>query len=245
MPTYEAQQLHAHIKDFEEQLLQLRAQSAPKKRFSFARKPAPAPSQKGEARKNERHEPGSQAPAQGQGSCKPERSQSGRDTSVEGASKAQQHVRTSLASAYGSGSSRQASGSKGGEHSSTPAALSAAPLPASSNRYGSDQYAQHVDGAASLLLGYSPPLTLESAVQVPSAEVSLRYEALGVCRCISTRMHKRTVHTLEGDGRSMVIRSLTSHTVCVRGRLEALRMCDLVDCTAIKRPSTWLSLCRG
>ena len=43
LPTYEAQQLHACMKSLKEELTQLRAQSAPKKRFSFARKPAPAP----------------------------------------------------------------------------------------------------------------------------------------------------------------------------------------------------------
>ena len=172
MPTYEAQQLHAHVKGFKEQLLQLRAQSAPKKRFSFARKPAPAPPQRGETCENERDEPGSQAQAQGHGPCRPKRSQSGRETSVQGASKAQQHDRKPLASAYGTDSSRQVSGSKGGEHSSTPAALSAASLPVNSNRYGSDQYAQQyaqqyahrVDEAAGLLLHYTLHLPLISAV---------------------------------------------------------------------------------
>ena len=41
LPTYEAQQLQACIKGLREDLLQLRAQCEPKKRFSFARKAAP------------------------------------------------------------------------------------------------------------------------------------------------------------------------------------------------------------
>lgn len=42
LATYEAQQLHASIKGFKEELLQMRAQGAPRKRFSFARRPSPA-----------------------------------------------------------------------------------------------------------------------------------------------------------------------------------------------------------
>ena len=68
LPMYEAQQLHAHIKGFKEQLLQLRAQGAPKKRFSFARKPAHAKAVGGELGK-----PGAAAP--GSKACKEEAAQ--------------------------------------------------------------------------------------------------------------------------------------------------------------------------
>ncbi len=61
LPTYEAQQLHAHVKGFKEQLAQLRAQGAPKKRFSFARKPAPAKVVGGELGKPDAAAPGSKA----------------------------------------------------------------------------------------------------------------------------------------------------------------------------------------
>ena len=42
VPSYKALQLHAHIKGFKEQQLELRAQSAPKESFGFTRKPAPS-----------------------------------------------------------------------------------------------------------------------------------------------------------------------------------------------------------
>ena len=47
LPTYEAQQLQACIKGLREDLLRLRAQCEPKKRFSFARKAALAQAEPG------------------------------------------------------------------------------------------------------------------------------------------------------------------------------------------------------
>ena len=56
------------------------------------------------------------------------------------------------------------------------------------------------------------------------------------CRCISGRMHETIEHVLEADGGPMVIRDLTSCTLCIRGRVEALRMHGLKDCKVIAGP---------
>jgi len=49
-------------------------------------------------------------------------------------------------------------------------------------------------------------------------------------------MHETIEHVLGADGGPMVIRDLTSCTVYIRGRMEALRMHGLKDCTVIAGP---------
>ncbi|CAL5224681.1 g7405 [Coccomyxa viridis] len=160
LPTYEAQQLHAHVKGFKEQLLELRAQGAPKRRFSFARKPAPTETAGAE-------------------SGKPDASAAGSKACVEEG--AQKSIRNAPDSAISLESSREMS-----------------------------------------------EKTRSSAVAANTADDSTR--------CISERMHETIQHALEGDGGPLVIRDLTFCTVCIRGRVEALRMRNLNDCTVIAGP---------
>ena len=56
------------------------------------------------------------------------------------------------------------------------------------------------------------------------------------CRGISGRAHETIQHILEEQGGPMVIRDMTSCTIHVRGRIEALRMHSLRDCTVIAGP---------
>ena len=56
------------------------------------------------------------------------------------------------------------------------------------------------------------------------------------CRCISGRSHERIEDTLDEKGGPLVISDLTSCTVCIGGRSDALRMHALRDCTVIVGP---------
>ena len=49
-------------------------------------------------------------------------------------------------------------------------------------------------------------------------------------------MHETIQHNVEGEGGPLVVRDLTSCTVCIRGRIEALRMHGLRNCRVIAGP---------
>ncbi len=225
LPTYEAQQLHAHVKGFKEQLLELRAQGAPKRRFSFARKPAPTETAGAE-------------------SGKPDASAAGSKACVEEG--AQKSIRNAPDSAISLESSREMS-------EKTRSSAVAANTADDSTRYGVRRFSQlcyhpiafvckrcmrKTDFMWQALMSDMP--TKGTVRPQAKTAVCLRKMSRVInhleCRCISERMHETIQHALEGDGGPLVIRDLTFCTVCIRGRVEALRMRNLNDCTVIAGP---------
>ena len=222
LPTYEAQQLQACIKVLREDLLLLRAQCEPKKRFSFARKATLA-----------------QAEPASLPICRQDGDRLNAETGMVQTSDMVQH--------QARGQDRQVV-PEGNLHTGTNGSSAATPRDIGSALSGrccthspirsftfmglgnTAEWSGFMHSAYALHVG----LVCGSCQWVQRCSRGLSIAC--PCRRISGKQGESIEYAVQGEGGPLTISDLVSCTVCVKGKLEALRLIGLQDCTVLAGP---------